>query len=227
MNAASPSALFPTLLKRELLLLLRNRADWVNPLMFALASTMLFPLALGPELRMLALIAGSLVWVIVLLASLMSLESIFRADLEDGSCEYLVATGHSLSLYVAAKTGAHWLGTGLPLGLIAPLLALLLGFAHGDVSMLVATLWLGTLILAIVGACCAALTAGIKRSGLLLTLLVLPLISPVLIFGSGAAFAAQQGIAATQPLLFLLAYLALLLPIAPHLGAYGLRLNLD
>ena len=221
---SAPSA-FLALLRRDLLLFWRRRSDAFNPLLFALMVATLFPLALGPESAKLARVAGGAVWVTVVLASLLSLDALFRPDAEDGTLEQLVAGRQPLAALAAAKILAHWLATGLPLALIAPLLAALLGLPREALPVLAQALALGTPLLSMVGACCAALTVGMRRSGILLALLVLPLTVPVLIFGAGAVEAALIGAATAPPLLFLAAGLALALPLAPLLCASALRLN--
>lgn len=225
MTPGSAPAAFFALLRRDLLLFWRRRADALNPLLFALMVATLFPLALGPEAQMLARVAGGAVWVTVVLASLLALDALFRPDAEDGTLEQLVAGRQPLAALAAAKILAHWLATGLPLALVAPLLAALLGLPREALPTLAAALALGTPLLSMIGACCAALTVGMQRSGILLALLVLPLTVPVLIFGAGAVEAALTGAATAPPLLFLAAGLALALPLAPLMCASALRLN--
>lgn len=218
-------AAFAAVFRRDALLLWRRRSETLNPLLFALMVTALFPLALGPEADRLARVAGGAVWVIVLLASLLTLDTLFRGDAEDGSLDQAIAAGRPLALVAAAKILAHWLGTGLPLTLAGPVLASLLGLPRASIATLAASLALGTPLLSMIGATCAALTVGMRRSGILMALLVLPLTVPVLIFGAGAVEAAATGGAATAPLLFLGAGLALALPLAPLACAAGLRLS--
>lgn len=225
MSAGSPSSAFFALLRRDLLVLWRRRADTLNPVLFALMVAMLFPLALGPESERLARIAGGAAWVTVLLASLLSLDLLFRPDAEDGTLEQLITSRQPLALLAAAKILAHWLGTGLPLLLTGPFVALLLGMDREVVPVLAAALALGTPLMSAIGASCAALTVGMRRSGILLALLVLPLVVPVLIFGAGAVEAALTGGSARPALLFLGAGLTLALPLAPLVCAAALRLN--
>jgi heme exporter protein B len=221
----STGAAFLALLRRDLLLLWRRRSDALNPLLFALMVETLFPLALGPEAQKLARIAGGVAWVTVLLASLLSLDALFRPDAEDGTLEQLVASGQPLAALAAAKILAHWIGTGLPLTLAGPALAALLGLERDALPTLAVALALGTPLLSMIGASGAALTVGMRRSGILLALLVLPLTVPVLIFGAGAVDAALTGAATQPPLLFLAAGLVLALPLAPLVCAAALRLN--
>jgi heme exporter protein B len=225
MTPGTPLAAALALLRRDLLLLWRQRADALNPLLFALMVATLFPLALGPEARMLSRVAGGIVWVTVVLASLLSLDALFRGDVDDGSLDQLAASGQPLALLAAAKILGHWLGTGLPLTLVAPLLAYMLGIERTAAWTLVGALALGTPLLSMIGACCAALTVAMRRSGILLALLVLPLTIPVLIFGAGAVEAAATGGDPTAPLLFLAAGLALALPLAPVACATAIRIG--
>jgi heme exporter protein B len=213
------------LLRRDLLLLWRQRGDALNPLLFAVMVATLFPLALGPEAQMLARVAGGIVWVTVVLASLLSLDMLFRGDLEDGSLDQLTASGQPLGLLAGARMLAHWIGTGLPLIVVAPVLAYMLGLDRAALPTLVAALALGTPLLSLVGACCAALTVAMRRSGILLSLLVLPLTVPVLIFGAGAVEAAATGGDPSAALLFLAAGLALALPLAPLGCAAAIRIG--
>ncbi|HET9482936.1 MAG TPA: heme exporter protein CcmB, partial [Xanthomonadales bacterium] len=155
MTPGSPLSAFTALLRRDLLAFWRRRADLLNPILFALMIATLFPLALGPESQKLARIAGGIVWVVVLLASLLSLDALFRTDVEDGSLDQLIASHQPLALLAAAKLFAHWLGTGLPLVVVAPLLAYLLGLRDGAMAPLVGALLLGTPLLSMIGGSCA------------------------------------------------------------------------
>jgi heme exporter protein B len=225
MRPGTARAALVACLKRDLLLLWRQRSDTLNPLLFALMVATLFPFAVGPEFKTLARIAGGVVWVTVLLASLLTLETLFRTDVEDGSIDQLLSSGQPLTVATGSKILVHWLGTGLPLVLLAPLLALMLGLPGDSVPTLIAALALGTPLLSMIGACCAALTVGMRRSGILLALLVLPLTVPVLIFGAGAIDAAGAGLPATVPLLLLGAGLAISGPLAPLVCATALRIG--
>lgn len=213
-------------LKRDLALTWRRRGDALNPLLFAVIVVALFPFALGPEPAVLERIAAGTIFVAVLLAGLLSLDSLFRSDLEDGSLEQLVLSPHPLALLLGCKIAIHWLTTALPLILIAPLLALLLHLPDAVLPVLLAALALATPLLSLIGAICVALTVGMRRSGMLLTLLVLPLIVPVLIFGAGACNAAQSGLPFAAPLLWLGAWLALALVLAPLATATALKISL-
>ena len=213
------------LLRRDLKGYFRRQSEMLNPLLFATLVTALFPLALGPEADKLARVSSGVVWVIVLLAGLLSMDSLFRDDAEDGSLDLWLSSGQPTALLAGAKILAHWLATGLPLTLLAPGLAALLGLPAPASATLTLSLVLGTPLLSLIGAACAALTVGLNRSGILLALLVLPLAVPVLIFGAGAVEAAQTGGNPLPPLLFLGAGLAVALPLAPAACALGLRLS--
>jgi heme exporter protein B len=220
------SAACVALLARDLTLTWRRRGDALNPLMFAIIVVALFPFALGPEQATLAHIAAGTIFVALLLASLLSLDSLFRGDLEDGSLEQLVLSPHPLALLLACKIAIHWLTTTLPLIIVAPLLAQLLFLPDRVLPVLLAALALATPLLSLIGSVCAALTVGMRRSGMLLTLLVLPLIVPALIFGAGACNAAQAGLSFAAPLLWLGAWLVLALVLAPLAAAAALKISL-
>jgi heme exporter protein B len=226
MKAGSTSAACIALLRRDLVLTWRRRGDAMNPLLFAIIVVALFPFALGPQADALARIAAGTIFVAVLLAMLLSLDALFRSDLEDGSLEQLVLSPHPLAVLLACKVFVHWLTTALPLLVIAPLLAELLHLPAPVLPVLLIALALATPLLSLIGAVCVALTAGMRRSGMLLTLLVLPLIVPALIFGAGACNAAQAGLAYTAPLLWLGAWLALALVLAPLAAAAALKISL-
>jgi heme exporter protein B len=214
------------LLRRDFKLVWRRRGDALNPLLFAIIVVSLFPLALGPETAMLARISSGTILVAVLLAMLLSLDALFRSDLEDGSLEQLVMSPHPLSLLLGCKILVHWITTAVPLLAAAPLLAQLLHMPSGSLGVLLAALALSTPLLSLIGSVCVALTVGMRRSGMLLSLLVLPLIVPVLIFGAGACDAAQMGLAYTAPLLWLGAWLVVALVLAPLAAAAALKISL-
>jgi len=220
------SAACIALLRRDFVLTWRRRGDALNPLLFAVIVVSLFPFALGPEADTLARIAAGTIFVAVLLAMLLSLDALFRSDLEDGSLEQLVLSPHPLALLIAGKVLVHWLTTALPLIAVAPLLAQLLHLPANVLPVLLTALALATPLLSLIGAVCVALTVGMRRSGMLLTLLVLPLIVPALIFGAGACNAAQAGFAFTAPLLWLGAWLTLALVLAPLAAAAALKISL-
>jgi heme exporter protein B len=215
------------LVRRDLLIAARRRAEWANPLLFFLMVSALFPLGLGPEPARLTAIAPGVLWVTALLASLLASDVLFRGDHDDGSLEQMLLSPISLYLLALAKGIAHWLITGLPLALLSPLLALLLQLPAAAMPALVASLLLGSAVLSLIGAIGAGLTVGLRRGGLLLSLIVLPLYVPVLIFGASAVQAAAEGFPWSGQLAVLGAFLALALPLAPFAVAAGLRVSLD
>jgi heme exporter protein B len=218
---------FRTLVARDLRLALRQGGDAATVAAFFVLTVILFPFGVGPEPNLLQRIAPGVVWVTALLAALLSLERLFLADYEDGSLEALALSPLPLEAQVVAKCLAHWLVTGLPLTILAPLLALLLHLETAGYPALVAGMALGTPTLSLIGAVGAALTLGARRGGVLLSLLVLPLYIPVLIFGVAACEAAATGLAARPHLLLLAALLALALALAPFAAAAGLRQALE
>ncbi|NBB12813.1 heme exporter protein CcmB [Pseudomonas sp. SLFW] len=219
------SHVFTLLIAREARLLFRRPAELLNPLVFFAIVIALFPLAVGPESQLLKTISPGLVWVAALLSVLLSLDGLFRSDFEDGSLEQWVLSPHPLPLLVLAKVMAHWAFSGLALVLLAPVLALMLGLPGECLPVLLLSLLLGTPVLSLLGAVGAALTVGLKRGGLLLALLILPLYIPVLILGSGALQAALQGMAATGYLLWLGSLTALAITLTPFAIAAGLKIS--
>ncbi|HAQ86238.1 MAG: heme exporter protein CcmB [Pseudomonas sp.] len=219
------SNVFTLLLARESRLLFRRPAELANPLVFFAIVIALFPLAVGPETQLLQTISPGLIWVAALLAVLLSLDGLFRSDFEDGSLEQWVVSPHPLALLVLAKVLAHWMFSGLALVLLAPLLGLMLGMPVSALPVLLMSLLLGTPVLSLLGAVGAALTVGLKRGGLLLALLILPLYIPVLILGSGALQAALQGLPALGYLLWLSSLTALAVTLTPFAIAAGLRIS--
>jgi len=217
---------FLAILKRDLTLALRHRSEMANPLVFFVVVVSLFPLALGPEQDILTRVAPGILWVAALLAATLAMDGMFRSDFEDGSLEQLLLSPHPPSVLVLAKILAHWLITGLPLILISPLLALFLHLPGQALGVLLATLALGTPVLSMVGAIGVALTVGLRRGGLLLTLLVLPLYVPVLIFAAGAVDNAAAGFPVAGQLYFLAALLVLSVTLAPLATAASLRISL-
>ncbi|REL28231.1 heme exporter protein CcmB [Thalassotalea euphylliae] len=177
---------FMLTLKRDLIIAFRHKDEMINPLLFFVIVITLFPLGIGPQPNTLAKIAPGIVWVSALLATLLSLDRLFKADHSDGSLEQMLISPQPLFIFTLAKITAHWLLTGLPLILIAPLLAVMLHLPEQSYSALMLTLLLGTPVLSFIGAIGAALTVGIKKGGVLLSLIVLPLYIPVLIFATSA-----------------------------------------
>jgi heme exporter protein B len=217
---------FLLLLQRDLMLAFRHRSELANPLLFFVMVVSLFPLGLGPEPNILQRIGPGVIWVAALLSALLSLDTIFRSDFEDGSLEQLLLSPHPASVLVIAKVVAHWLVTGLPLLLLAPLLGVLFHLSLQATLALVLTLTLGTPVLSLLGAIGVALTVALKRGGVLLSLLLLPLYIPVLIFAASAVDAASDGLPVTAQLSFLGALLALALSLAPVASAAALRISL-
>ena len=210
--------------RRDLLLAWRRRADALGVLSFFVFAVSLFPLGVGPEPALLRSLAPGILWVTALLASMLSLGRLFAADLADGTLEQLLLSPEPLPLIVLGKGLAHWLVSGLPLVLLAPLLALLFDLPADAIGVLALSLLIGTPVLSLLGAIGAALTLGLRGGGVLLTLLVLPLCVPVLIFGAGAA-GSEIGVGAHLLLLggLLLAALAL----APWASSLALRISLE
>lgn len=209
----------------ELRLAWRRGADILNPLWFFLIVITLFPFGIGPEPGLLARIAPGVVWVAALLASLLVMDRLFREDLLDGSLEQLLLLPTPLAGVVMAKVAAHWVMTGLPLLLVSPVAALLMGMNFHSAGILFLTLLLGTPTLSFLGAVGAALTVGLKRGGVLLSLLVLPLSVPILIFASAAAEAATAGLPVDGYLAVLGAFLAASATLSPFATAAALRLS--
>ncbi len=214
---------FLRLAARELRLSLRAGSDAATAIMFFVVTVALFPLGLGPEPNLLARMAAAVIWVAALLASLLALERLFRDDYEDGGLDLLVLSPVPLELAVLAKAAAHWLTTGVPLILVAPVLGILLDLPDGAYPALTLTLLLGTPSLSLLGAIGAALVLGARRAGALVALLILPLTVPVLIFAVSAIDAAAMGLPARPHLLLLGGVLALTLTLAPLAAAAALR----
>ena len=211
------------MLARELRLSLRHGADTLAATLFFLLAAALFPLAIGPAPETLGRIAPGIVWVCALLAALLPLDRLFGADAEDGSLDQLLLSGLPAAAIAAAKAGAHWLVTGLPLLIVAAPVAVMLRLPDAALPALLAGLLLGTALLSLLGATGAAIVLGARRGGVLLPLLVLPLSVPVLVFGAGAADAAAAGLSPRPSLLLLGALLAAALPLCPLAAGAALR----
>ena len=218
---------FLTVLKRDLILAMRRKSDVTSTLFFFVVVVSLFPLALGPELDTLRMIAPGIVWVAALLASMLALDHMFSVDYQDGSLEQLLLTPQPLTILVVAKVLAHWLITGLPLVMIAPLLGIQYDLSNEAISVLLITLLIGTPALSLIGAIGAALTLGLRGGGVLVSLLVLPLTIPVLIFGAGAVEANVSGLGSEGHLSMLLAILVMSLLLAPLATAVALRISAE
>lgn len=227
MNAPSLLQAGTALLVRDLRLLWRRRGDAFQPALFALLVVVLFALALGGEGQALAKVAPAVLWVAVLLAGLLSLDTLFRGDAEDGSLEQWILAPVPLAWLVAVRVLSHWLTTALPLIVAAPLLGELLHLPRPQLGVLMASLLLGTPLLSLLGAVVAALTVGMRRSGILVALLALPLYVPVLVFGAGSVAASAQGLDAGGALLMLGAGLVLAAVLAPLVAAAAIRISLN
>jgi heme exporter protein B len=213
--------------RRDLLLAARRRSDVLTVLLFFVIVVSLFPLGVGPDPALLRMIAPGVIWVAALLASMLALQRMFAADHADGTLEQIVLAATPLGVTVAAKVAAHWLVSGLPLVLMAPLLALQFDLDQKSLGTLVLSLALGTPVLSVIGAIGAALTLGLRGGGALLSLLVLPLYVPVLIIGAGAAESAAAGLGGQAQLLLLAAFLVAAGAFAPWATAVALRISME
>ena len=218
---------FAAIVGRDIGLALRQGVDSLMVVMFFVIAVVLFPFGVGPEPNVLARIGPGVIWVAALLASMLSLERLFKADYDDGSLELLALQPIALEAVVVAKVAAHWLTTGLPLIVAAPVLALLMNMPADGFLLLLLTLALGTPTLSLIGAIGAALVLGSRLGGVLLALLILPLYIPVLIFAVGAMEAALGGFSVKAPLLVLGGLFLGSLALAPWVGAAALRQALD
>ncbi len=214
---------FYAILRRDIRLALRQGIDSVMVVAFFVLAVILFPFGVGPDPNLLARIGGGVVWVAALLASMLSLERLFQTDYEDGSLELLVLAPFPLEAVVLAKVTAHWLTTGLPLIIASPLLALLLNVSGDGYGVLMVTLALGTPTLSLIGAVGAALILGSRRGGVLLSLLILPLYIPTLVFGVGAVESVISGFGSRPPLLMLSAMAIAAIALCPWAAAAAIR----
>lgn len=212
---------------RDLTLAMRHRSDVLTTVFFFVIVVSLFPLGVGPEPQLLKTMAAGVVWVAALLASMLSLGRLFADDYADGTLEQLLLAPQPLSLMVLGKVLAHWIVSGLPLVLMSPLLGLQFGLEGDALWMLVMTLLLGTPVLSLIGAIGAALTLGLRGGGVLVSLLVLPLYIPVLIFGAGAVEASVSGLGSEGHLSLLAAILLMALLLAPWASAAALRISVE
>lgn len=215
------------IVSRDILLAIRRRADVATTLFFFVIVASLFPLGMGPEPKLLRAMAPGILWVAALLASMLSLGRLFDADYADGCLEQLMLVPEPLALVVIGKVMAHWLISGLPLVLIAPVIALQFDLPAGSLGTLLLALLLGTPLLSLIGAIGAALTVGVRGGGVLVSLLELPLYVPVLIFGAGAVDASATGMDASGHLSILGALLLLGMVLAPWATAAALRISLE
>lgn len=213
--------------KRDLKIAIRNPSSVLNPLLFFVISISLFPLAISPEASVLSQIAAGIIWVSSMLAVLLSLNALFHNDFDNGVLEQMLIAKHSLPLLILSKIAVHWLLTGVPIILLSPLLGLFLFIDGESIKVLMLTLLLATPSLSLIGTIGASLIIGIKNSGMLLSLLILPLYIPILIFASSAVSQAQFGQAFDAQLYFLATILVTSLMATPFVSALALRVSLE
>jgi heme exporter protein B len=227
MSEPSIGAAMAGVVRRDLLLAARRKSEPLFTLGFFVLVASLFPLSIGPETELLRRIAPGVLWVAALLAAMLSLGRMFAADYDDGSLEQLALAPVPLVAAVSAKVAAHWLVSGFPLVVVSPVLALQYGLPGDVIALLMISLMIGTPLLSLVGAIGAALTLGVRGSGVLIALLVLPLYVPALIFGAGAVDAGLSGVSPAANLSLLGACLALAALFAPLATAAGVRIALE
>jgi heme exporter protein B len=218
---------FSLVVRRELCLSFRRPDQLLQPLVFFLIVTTLFPLGLSLQLSLLRDVAPGVLWVAALLSSLLSLDALFKSDADDGTLEQLALSGQGLTLIVVAKTFAHWLVTGAALVLVSPVVGTALGIPGSAFATMMLSLGLGTLTLSWLGAIGAGLTVGLRRGNVLLSLIVLPLAMPLLIFGAGATDRAMSGVSPTGALYFLAALCVFTCTLAPFAATVALRITLE
>lgn len=214
-------------LSADLTLAYRNKSALFNPLLFFVMVAVLFAFGVGPESSVLTTLAPGIVWVAALLSSLLALDHLFREDFENGSLEQLSLSPHPNSVLILAKIIVHWLVTGLPLIIISPFIGMMMQLPGQAYATMFLSLLLGTPALSLIGAVGVGLTAGIKRSGLLLSLLVIPLFIPILIFGASAVQAAAVGLNASGQLYLLAAFSVMSLMLAPFAASSAIRISLN
>ncbi|NIM70655.1 MAG: heme exporter protein CcmB [Xanthomonadales bacterium] len=227
MSGTSAWHAFTALLRRDLVLAFRRRTEMFQPLIFLLVVVSLFPLGVGPSPQLLASIAPGVIWIAALLATVLSLDTLFRSDFEDGTLEQFVVSGHPLTAIAFAKILAHWMVAGVPLVLMTPLLSLWMNLSVDGMVVMLVTLVLGTPVLSLVGSIGGALTVSLKRGGQLLSLLVFPLYVPLLIVATNAVSAAVAGLPYTGQLGLMVAGLIAALTLAPFATAAALKLSLE
>lgn len=219
--------LFFSVYKKDVLLAFRQRSEIINPLLFFLIVISLFPLGIGPEPQLLARMAPGIIWVAALLSTMLGLDKIFRDDYQDGSLEQLLMSPYPTSLIVIAKIAAHWSITGLPLVLLSPMFGLLLNMDSNSMQAAIVTLLIGTPLLSLIGAIGAGLTVGLQKGGILLSLLVLPLYIPVLIFATSAIDTSAMSLDYSAQLAILGAMLAVGLVMAPFAVSSALKVSVS
>lgn len=225
MSSANLAQAMFGLLRRDLLLAFRARGEIVNPLIFFALIVVLFPLATSPEPGVLRLLGPGIIWVAALLSTMLSLDQLFQSDYDDGSLEQLILSPHPLALLALTKIFSYWLITGLPLVLIGPVLGIMLNLPSDALLTLALSLLFGTPVLSAIGAIGAALTVSLRRGGVLLSLLILPLYVPVLVFAASGVEAAVVGLPARGQLYLLAGFMLLSLTLAPLAIAAALRIS--
>jgi len=218
---------FFAVIRRDLILAFRRRAEIANPLFFFVLVVSLFPLGVGANPKLLQIMAPGVIWVSALLAVMLSLDSLFRSDFDDGSLEQLLLSPHPLTILVMAKIIAHWLVTGVPLLVVAPLLAIFLGLPEQALGTLFLTLVLATPVLSLIGSIGVSLTVGLRRGGMIISLLVLPLYVPVLIFASNAVEMAGNGLSVDPQINILIAIFFMSAVLAPLPAAAALKMSVN
>jgi heme exporter protein B len=221
------NSIFLALIKRDLTICWRNRSELLNPLVFFVIVISLFPLGVSPEPTTLSLIAPGILWVAALLVTLLSLDSLYRSDYDDGSLEQLLISGHSLVEVIQAKVLVHWLAAGLPLTLLSPVLGLMLHMPLDSLHVVFLSMLVGTPILCLLGAVIMALTLMVKKGGLLTSILLLPLYTPILIFASAAVNAANLGLNWVPQLLVLAGALLISVVLAPLAAGAALKISIN
>ena len=214
-------------IRRDLILAFRRRAEVANPVFFFILVVTLFPLGVGAKPQLLQAMAPGVIWVSALLAVMLSLDGLFRSDFDDGSLEQMLLSAHPLTVLVFAKIIAHWLVTGLPLLIVAPLLAVFLGLPDQALGTLLLTLVLATPVLSLIGSIGVSLTVGLRRGGMILSLLVLPLYVPVLIFASNAVDMAGSGLPVDAQINILIAIFLMSVVLAPLPAAAALKMSIS
>ena len=220
-------SIFLNTISRDLKMAIRNPSSFLNPLMFFVISISLFPIAISPEAETLSRMAPGIIWVITMLSVLLSLNTLFHYDFDNGVLEQMIISHHSLSLILLAKTIAHWILSGLPIIILSPFLGMALFLNSQSIIILILTLIIATPCLSLIGSIGASLVVGIKNSGMLLSLLILPLYIPILIFATSAISNAQSNLAIDSQLYFLGFFLVASLIITPFLSALSLKISLE
>jgi heme exporter protein B len=226
-SRSSAGAATVAILHRDLVLAFRKPGEWLQPLAFFVLVTVLFPLSLDPELARLRQLAPAALWVSLLLASLLALDFLFREDARDGTLEQYVLSGQPFTALLLAKTATHWLLTGLPLAVVGPVAAISLGAPPASLPGVFLALLLGSVSLSLLGSIGAGLTLGVRRGGALLSLLILPLAMPILVFGARATALTISGDDAAGALYLLAAMAVLSLTLAPLAAAAAVRISLE